>query len=114
MIYIASPYTHKDKEVMQQRYEDVCKFCYDAVQRGYLVYSPIAHWHPIAEKYGLSRDEAWWRELDEDAIKVSSRLWVLKLDGWEYSSGVKREVLFAKRNTVRVNYIPKGGLSCIT
>lgn len=114
MIYVASPYTHKKKEVMQQRYEDVCKFCCDAVQNGYFVYSPIVHWHPIAEKYDLPTDETWWKEPNEEVIKVCTQLWVLKLDKWQFSKGLKREILFANNNAVRVKYISEGGLSCIT
>ena len=116
MIYIASPYTHKNKKVMQQRYEEVVALCAYLAKEGHSVYSPIAHWHLIAEKYDLPKDDAWWRILDEDMIIVAKQLWVLMLEGWRTSRGVKREILFAKNNTIRVKYIQirKGGYKCIT
>lgn len=114
MIYVASPYTHKNKEVMQQRYEDVSKFCYLAVQKGYFVYSPIVHWHPIAEKYGLPKAVEWWRQLNEDMLQVCKQLWILMLDEWEFSSGIKSEIIFAGRRRIQITYFTKGALKCIT
>ena len=54
MIYLASPYTHDDPNVERERYESVCTVCAKFARLGKHVYSPIAHWHPIA----LAHDDA--------------------------------------------------------
>ena len=116
MIYIASPYTHKNKKVMQQRYEEVVALCAYLAKEGHSVYSPIAHWHPIALLHDLPRDKAWWKVVDEDMIVIAKQLWVLMLDGWRASKGIAREILFAKNNAIRVKYIQirEGDYKCIT
>jgi len=92
---------------MERRYEEVCAFCATAAIAGYNVYSPIAHWHPIAKKHLLPKDESWWKEANEDILKRCDQLWILRLDGWLQSDGILREVKFAKLNGIRV--LKKGG-----
>ena len=48
-IYIASPYSHPDKAVMQERYEDVLGYVGHALGNGLIVYSPIVHHHEVAQ-----------------------------------------------------------------
>ena len=112
MIYVASPYTHKLEHVMQDRYEAVCAFCAQAVLGRHFLYSPIAHWHPIAQDYFLPRDATWWREYNEHFLKLANQLWVLRLDGWMESEGILREVKFAKENAIKISYFLKGGTRC--
>jgi len=108
MIYIASPYTHKNKKVMQNRYEAVCAFCAQATLTENFVYSPIAHWHPIAIKHLLPRNAEWWKEYNEHFLALASELWVLKLGGWMESEGILREVKFAKARGIKISKF-KGG-----
>ena len=112
MIYVASPYTNSDPRVMQERYEAVAKFCAEKFLKGNLVFSPIAHWHPIAFLYSLPKDADWWRQLDEEYLINSTDLWVLELVGWRKSKGVKREIAFAMKNKIRINHFKKGGENC--
>jgi hypothetical protein len=112
MIYVASPYTHRDEHVMQERYEAVCGFCAQATCARHFVYSPIAHWHPIAQEYFLPRDAVWWSDYNEHMLKLSHQLWVIRLDGWVESKGVLNEVRVAKENAIKVSYYLKGGTRC--
>ena len=109
MIYIASPYTSKEEEVMQDRYEVVCEFCSMMALRGYCIISPIAHWHPIAVSHNLPKSDNWWRKLDEDLLRKSDELWVLKLSRWKQSTGVRREILFARDNGIQISYFNRKG-----
>jgi len=110
MIYVASPYTHKKKKIMEERYRAVAAFCTDAIKKDFFVYSPIVHWHPVATMYDLPIDYYWWARMDKHFIGLSSRLWVLTLDGWQDSKGVREEVVFALKKKIKVTYIGKGGL----
>ena len=92
MIYLASAYTHADESVMQRRYEHACKACALAVSAGLIIYSPIAHWHPIAKQYGLRRDFEFWEESNKLFITLAKSFWILDSNGLEYSSGVKSDL----------------------
>lgn len=95
LIYLASPYSHSDPAVMQQRYEQVCEATAGLLRAGYMVYSPIVHSHPLTE-YGLPTDWAYWERLDTRKIRACDELWVLALKGWEASTGVDCEMRIAK------------------
>ena len=53
VIYIASPYAHSDPEVRRLRFEQVCHYVAERMLQGAVVYSPIAHSHPICERFAL-------------------------------------------------------------
>jgi hypothetical protein len=96
MIYLASPYSHPDPAVRQDRFERVCKVAARMMERGEVVFSPIAHTHPIAMKGNLPTDWEYWKKVDEEFIKACSKLGVLMLDGWEDSEGIEEEMKLAR------------------
>lgn len=104
MIYIASPYSHKDHSVMDQRYESVAKFAAVCISLGHKVYSPIAHNHPLAKNYALPRGFDFWLEYDLHILKRCDELYVCKIDGWEESVGVQAEIKFAVENNIPITY----------
>jgi hypothetical protein len=55
LVYLASPYTHADKAVMEDRFRAACRYAACLMRRGINVFSPIAHSHPIAQ-FGLPPD----------------------------------------------------------
>jgi hypothetical protein len=63
MIYLASPYSHPDPAVRQERYEAVCQAAAELISRGHIVFSPVAHSHTIAT-YGLPGDWEFWQRTD--------------------------------------------------
>ena len=58
--YIASPCTHADPAVCHQRFEDVCHYVAERMLQGAVVYSPIAHSHPICERFKLPVTWEFW------------------------------------------------------
>lgn len=105
MIYLASPYSHKDKVVVETRYYYTCDKCAEYIKKGILVYSPIVHNHVIALEHDIPGDFKFWKKFDEEMIRKSSEVHVLKLDGWELSKGVENEIKFAKSLNIPVKYI---------
>jgi hypothetical protein len=95
-IYLGSPYTHSDPEVMEERYLAACLKASQLVKEGHYVYSSIAHWHSIAKLYGLPRDWEFWKKMDSISISLMDEIWILKLKGWEISIGLGNEILIAK------------------
>lgn len=60
-IYLASPYTSDSEALRQMRYDEACKACAKLIAGGNIVFSPIAHSHPLV-RYGLRGDFEYWRE----------------------------------------------------
>ncbi len=101
-IYVASPYSHPDRDVERQRYADVMRFMTFLVTETLTLptspspYSPIVHCHQWAEDYELPKDAQWWKKFNFDYIQKASGLYVLRLDGWRESKGVAMEIDFAQ------------------
>jgi len=51
MIYLASPYHHADKDVMEDRFHKVAMATAHLLSKGLIVYSPIAHNHYLAVNF---------------------------------------------------------------
>ena len=107
IIYLASPYSHDDPRVREERYRQACHTTAALMRRGLLVYSPIVHSHPLT-RYGLPTTWDYWRTLDEAMLSRCHELMVLTLDGWEDSEGVMAEVRLAKNLGVPVRFTGLG------
>ena len=81
---------------MEERYLAACLKASQLAKEGYFVYSPIAHWHPIAKLYGLPRDWEFWKKMDREAISILDEMRVLKLKDWSISTGIGNEILIAR------------------
>lgn len=95
IVYLASPYTHSDKTVMALRCQQVQRVCAELARRHINVFSPIAHWHPISVVHNLPHEFLFWEELDRKMIRALDEFWILTLDGWTESVGVKAEIRIA-------------------
>lgn len=113
MIYLASPYSNPDPEVMRQRFLEACRYTAEALASGLVVYSPIVHCPPMAERYDLPRDWEFWKKIDTEIISKCSELRVLKLNGWMSSRGVREEIAFAHERGIKVTYVSPYTLPCV-
>lgn len=95
MIYLASPYSHADPAVMEERFDAACRAAGSLIASGLVVYSPIAHTHPIAVRVDLPRAWDFWQKFDTTIIGRCSALVVLMLPGWNESRGVAAEIAIA-------------------
>jgi hypothetical protein len=111
MIYLASPYTHKDPDVAQRRYELVTKVAGwlmrpDCHLGRYVVFSPITHSHPVAElDAGPYFDWAFWKYQDFELIRRCDEFWILRIPGWRESTGVTDELEFATNLGMNIEYV---------
>ena len=104
LIYLASPYTHEDAGVMEMRFEMACTQAVEMMGAGMIVFSPIAHCHPLSDWHDLPGDWEYWQRFDEAILKACGKLVVLKLDGYEHSAGIAAEVMIAKRLGIPVEW----------
>ena len=109
MIYLASPYSHPDPAVRQQRFEAACRAAASLLRAGINVFSPIAHSHPIAG-YGVPATWDFWVQVDREFLRKCEVLAVLTLDGWEQSVGVAAEIAMAQEFGMPVLYVAPGEL----
>jgi len=95
LIYLASPYTHPNPRVMEERFHSVCKAAARLIGQGHFIYCPIAHSHPIAQAANLPSDWQYWEHLDKLLISKTDAMAVLMLPGWDSSKGVYEETRIA-------------------
>lgn len=107
LIYLASPYAHKDQEVMDQRSLAVRKMAASLMVDGRVVFSPIAHGTALKEfmPERLQVNHRFWLRQDAAYLFSMSELYVLRLPGWDESKGVAWEILTAEVLGVPVHYI---------
>jgi nucleoside 2-deoxyribosyltransferase len=114
MIYLASPYSHPDAAVREQRFRSACQAAARLMRNGEVVFSPIAHGHPIA-LHGLPTDWRFWERHDREQLNRCDEVVVLTLDGWRESEGVQAEIRIAGELGKPVRYLmPDGGDTAAT
>lgn len=106
MIYVASPYSHNDKEIMINRFREVERVTAVLLMNKMWCYSPIVHCHELASQYELPTDHQYWREYNFHMLDRSSALLVHQQPGWEGSVGVTEEIDYANRLNLRIFYHP--------
>ncbi len=94
MIYLASPYSHYDARVREQRFREACSATARLISAGLNVFSPIVHSHSIAH-YGLPANWEYWSRFDREFLSCCDVLAVLTLHGWQQSVGVAAEIRMA-------------------
>jgi len=105
LYYLATPYTHPEHYMMVARHFMVNKVGAKLIQEGKYIYSPISHTHPIAEVGELPRGWDFWEGYDRVMLQACTNLIVLRLPGWEESTGVRAEIKIAKELGLPTEYI---------
>lgn len=95
-IYLACPYTHSRYYTTEYRVRVATNYAGKLINDGHLVYSPLTHCHPIAIAYGLPGDVEFWWPLNKSMIDWCEEVFVMCLEGWDRSAGIKRELEYAK------------------
>lgn len=101
---MASPYSHDNAAVREERFREAVRHAAIYWQRGEVVFSPIAHSHPIA-LHGISGAWEQWAEFDERIIRACSLVRVLQLAGWRESRGIAAELAIAEAAGIPVEYV---------
>lgn len=97
LIYLACPYSDASPSVRISRYLMVTEACGIIHKLGFAVFSPITQWHPVNESY-KEHDKLRYEDLLKMDLRIISHcdeVVVLTIPGWNYSTGVQREIAFA-------------------
>ena len=103
--YLASPYTHKDPEVVRERVRLSAKAVARLLQEGENSYSPIVHGYAVEVWISYALPYEVWLEHGLEMLKRASCCAVLMLPGWQISRGVAAEVELAKKWGIPVTYL---------
>jgi len=106
LVYLACPYSHPDKLVRVERFEAANRCAAILMRLGALVFSPISHFHPIAE-HGLPEGWEFFERFDMVFLELSKAVLVCAVDGWQKSRGVTAERGVAAELGIPVGYLRK-------
>ena len=96
MVYLASPYSDPSPVIRAQRYQDVRYLTAYLTKQGHVIYSPIVHFHSVAEQFSMPTDFDFWQRINFAMIDRADALWVHCQMNWVNSKGVAAEIEYAK------------------
>lgn len=114
MIYLASPHSHESEFVRHVRYMHAVQAAAHYAAKGFHIFSPIAHSHPIAlemQRAGMPHEKMgydYWQAFDEHMMRHCAELWILTIGGWLASKGVSAEIEFMSSLQKPIAYITVG------
>jgi len=114
-IYVASPFSHEDEKVRDERVAEVEEFVAFITEKYYkecVFFSPIAHSGHVYKHMskGFWRNfDFWIYEVDDYFLEIADEVWILKIDGWDISKGTKYEIDTSHARGLRTRYFEKRG-----
>jgi hypothetical protein len=107
LVYLGSPYSHKDINIMYRRYYAACRAAAKLMTHDLAIFAPISHSHPISEFMSPDKrtDFDFWMAQDIPVLRRCDQLWVLKLDGWMDSRGLTKEIMIATECKLPIKYV---------
>lgn len=107
LIYLATPYNHPDPAIREERFTLACLAAATLMRDGVHLFCPIAHTHPIALQGNLPCGWDYWQKYDQLMLSACDELWIVQMDGWDRSEGIKGEIEIARqlRFNKRVFYL---------
>ena len=96
-IYLAAPYSDPDIIVRRFRVDMANRKAGELMERGYLVFSPLSHSHPISEYCTVDPcDHNFWLRQDLWILKICDEMRILCLPGYDKSKGIQIEKEYAE------------------
>ena len=111
LAYLATPYS-KYPGGLDKAFVDAARLAGLLLKTGVIVYSPIAHTHPIAVHSALDPlDHDIWLPFDEAMMARCSCLIVAMMDGWRDSRGIAHEIEVFKKAEKPIFHLDPKSLS---
>lgn len=77
----------------------------ELTKQGRCIYSPISSWHLNACRFNMPKTFDFWQHLNLSFLRVSKKLIVVQLPGWDISVGLQDEIRFAKEHDIEIEYL---------
>lgn len=104
MIYLASPYSHPDAAIREERFRAAVRAAAILTEAGSVVFTPIGHYHPI-DAHLSPKPPEFWDRMCEAFMNGCDWAVVLCIPGWKESRGVSREIAWFEARTLPVTYM---------
>lgn len=95
--YLASPYSRYEPGPWLA-WTEISRIALRLTYHGVVVYAPISHSHSLHTFRGLHEPDVDWLAIDKHFVDLSHGLIICTMDGWEESSGVKKEIGWFKES----------------
>jgi len=106
IIYFASPYSHKDSLVVQDRVQKTSEMVAKLVSEGNVVISPIVYGHNLLQYHEMPSDWEFWKNFCQTFLRKSDEMIVYMIEGWDQSTGVLAEIDLATELGIKVTFLP--------
>jgi hypothetical protein len=106
--YLAAPYSHPDKKVVEKRMETLCKVDALLMKKGTFTVSPLLK-HYIVHHADLPTDWNFWQNYSYALMCAVDQMIVVMIEGWAESVGVQAEIEMAKRFDIPIIYVNEAG-----
>ena len=101
-VYLASPFSHPDPQARKARVAAIAKITARLIADGHIVFSPVAY---TAEIQKDGDPPAGWYHFTLRQLAACTHLKVVKMDGWQESEGIKKEIAFAMGAGMPIEYM---------
>lgn len=106
MIYIASPYSSPNTDLIAFRVKAVAQYAAHMMKLGYFCISPVLVGTTILQHVPeLPTDFNFWQNYSFNLLTRCDMLAVMKLHGWKESTGVQAEISYAKDHNIKIDYV---------
>jgi len=106
MIYLISPYTHQNALVRAERSRKVGRVMLELAQSGIHSIAPAFLGHQLEEKFKTDLPYEFWMSWSRDLMAKCSEAYLLPLEGWRESTGVRSECELAVLLTIPLAVYP--------
>jgi hypothetical protein len=96
--YMAGPYS----DSIEERYKQHLDAAAILTRTKLTIYSPIIHYHALAQIYSMPTDAAFWSEHNRNMLLSSKGVILLCLVNWADSKGVRGELNLSKEKSIPV------------
>ncbi len=100
--YLACPFRHVDPNIQKKRCLIAHYVAAKLSLQGHLIFSPLTHNSLLIDIIEDKVPPEHWMRFDLTILAACNKLIVLKLEGWESSKGVQREILFAQEKKILI------------
>lgn len=94
--YLASPYTHPEWRVQDDRAHEANVMAGMLLSKGIFVHQPIWSTHRIADLFTLPGDHLFWLNFNKAFIDPSVGMIMCDIPGWKESKGCQQEINYCK------------------
>lgn len=106
-IFVAGPFNHPDQKIKDYRTRTIAQYCVKIFNEGNFPVSALLSGLAIVNYSCLPvpTDTETWRNFSMEYVDGCDELHILKLEGWEESSGLETERMMALANDIPILYI---------